>query len=202
MIRKTKALASINSFIHKNYGIILIITCIIATISPEFGLYIEQTPFTTIMFPDGATLKVTLNIAAIQLILINVSMCINHNDLKNSKKYIRIIVGFIMLDVLLGIIIACASKVLLTRLLPFTIIQEMIIAIAVIAACPSAATSAAWSQVSGGKISLSLGMILASTLFSPVISPSRKRCKLFYDICYSYSLYVRATYTNFFKREN
>jgi BASS family bile acid:Na+ symporter len=46
----------------------------------------------------------------------------------------------------------------------------LVMGLAVVAAMPAAGSSAAWSQNSEGSLSLSLGLILASTLLSPVVA--------------------------------
>src|SRR5262249_20683797 len=50
--------------------------------------------------------------------------------------------------------------------------QNLLVGLAVIAAMPIAGSSAAWSQHTDGDLALSLGLILGSTLLSPLTTPA------------------------------
>ena len=167
----TEAIKKVNNLFHNYYGLALIVAVIFATFMPELGVYASKTVLKSVTLPDGAVLKINFNIVVIQIILLNVSMCVKRSELLKAKSYILLIAGFIVLDILLGAFLAGLTRYILPIFLDFYVVQQIIVGIAIIAICPSAATSAAWSQVSGGNISLSLGMILSSTLLSPFISP-------------------------------
>jgi BASS family bile acid:Na+ symporter len=49
--------------------------------------------------------------------------------------------------------------------------QALLIGMALVVAMPVAGSSAAWSHNSGGDVSLSLGLVIGSTLFSPFTTP-------------------------------
>jgi BASS family bile acid:Na+ symporter len=50
-------------------------------------------------------------------------------------------------------------------------VQNIVVGLALIASMPIAGSSTAWAQNSNGDLALSLGLVLLSTLFSPVITP-------------------------------
>jgi BASS family bile acid:Na+ symporter len=50
-------------------------------------------------------------------------------------------------------------------------IQNLLVGLAVVAAMPIAGSSTAWSQNANGNLALSLGLVIFSTLFSPVTTP-------------------------------
>ncbi len=50
--------------------------------------------------------------------------------------------------------------------------RNMLVGLALIAAMPIAGSSAAWSRTADGDLALSLGLILASTLLSPLTTPA------------------------------
>jgi BASS family bile acid:Na+ symporter len=50
-------------------------------------------------------------------------------------------------------------------------LQGLLVGLAVVAAMPVAGSSAAWSQNAGGNPALSLGLVILSTLLSPVTTP-------------------------------
>jgi BASS family bile acid:Na+ symporter len=50
--------------------------------------------------------------------------------------------------------------------------QDLILGLALVAAMPIAASSTAWSQVVNGDLALSLGLVLSTTLLSPVTTPA------------------------------
>ena len=49
--------------------------------------------------------------------------------------------------------------------------QHILIGLALVAAMPIAGASTAWAQNSNGNLALSLGLVLASTVLSPVLTP-------------------------------
>ncbi|MBS0152376.1 MAG: bile acid:sodium symporter [Nitrospira sp.] len=49
--------------------------------------------------------------------------------------------------------------------------QHILVGLALVAAMPIAGASTAWAQNSNGNLALSLGLVLASTLLSPVLTP-------------------------------
>lgn len=53
----------------------------------------------------------------------------------------------------------------------FDEVQNILVGLALIASMPIAGSSTAWAQNSNGDLTLSLGLVLLSTLFSPVITP-------------------------------
>jgi BASS family bile acid:Na+ symporter len=50
-------------------------------------------------------------------------------------------------------------------------VQNVLVGLALIGAMPIAGSSTAWSQNSGGNLALSLGLVLGSTLLSPILTP-------------------------------
>jgi BASS family bile acid:Na+ symporter len=50
-------------------------------------------------------------------------------------------------------------------------LQNLLVGLALIAAMPIAGSSAAWAQNANGNLSLSLGLVLASTILSPLTTP-------------------------------
>jgi BASS family bile acid:Na+ symporter len=50
-------------------------------------------------------------------------------------------------------------------------LQNILVGLALIGAMPIAGSSTAWSQNAGGTVALSLGLVLASTLLSPILTP-------------------------------
>ena len=49
--------------------------------------------------------------------------------------------------------------------------QNILVGLAMIGAMPIAGSSTAWSQNAGGNLALSLGLVIVSTLLSPVLTP-------------------------------
>jgi BASS family bile acid:Na+ symporter len=53
--------------------------------------------------------------------------------------------------------------------------QQVLVGLALVAAMPVAGSSAAWAQQAGGDLALSLGLVLLSTLLSPLTTPAALR---------------------------
>lgn len=49
--------------------------------------------------------------------------------------------------------------------------QHILVGLALVAAMPITGASTAWAQNSNGNLALSLGLVLASTVLSPILTP-------------------------------
>jgi BASS family bile acid:Na+ symporter len=52
-------------------------------------------------------------------------------------------------------------------------VQNILVGLALVASMPIAGSSTAWSQNASGDVTLSFGLVLGSTLLSPLTTPTR-----------------------------
>lgn len=86
------------------------------------------------------------------------------------KRPLLIVVGFAA-NILVPILLVTTFHGLLMKWHNADELQNLLVGMALIAAMPIAGSAATWAQNANGNISLSLGLVLSSTVLSPLITP-------------------------------
>jgi BASS family bile acid:Na+ symporter len=170
-VRRLLGLTASMSHLFEQYFIWLLIgSYIFAAICPGPGLLIRAISFGEIT-AFGANATVTLPMVMLALLLVNAGLWVRLSRLKRSLPVILVLlVGLgANLAVPLAYIFAATQAL---RLWPDpTEVQCVVLGLAVIAAMPIAGSSTAWSQMVNGDLSMSLGLVVASTILSPLATP-------------------------------
>ncbi|WP_246052904.1 bile acid:sodium symporter family protein [Leptospira semungkisensis] len=158
-------------YLHKHFFYFILASYLFGGIFPGLGLTIRDINFGTFTFLDGGKIKVSLSLVLLSLLLLNAGLGIKTSELFHLlKKPILLFVGlFANLSI----------PILFTFLVSFLMIvwhnpdevQNILVGLALIASMPIAASSTAWSQKSNGNLALSLGLVVFSTILSPVTTP-------------------------------
>jgi BASS family bile acid:Na+ symporter len=162
--------ASCSHFVHQHFIWYLIGSYALAALYPAPGRWIREVSFGEIsVFGEQTT--VTLPMMMLALLLVNAGLWVQTSRLK------RLIHASLVLVVGLGanLLVPIAYTLGVTQGLRFwhdpAEAQNILMGLALIAAMPIAGSSTAWSQIVNGNLTLSLGLVLFSTLLSPVTTP-------------------------------
>jgi BASS family bile acid:Na+ symporter len=159
------------SHLVEQYFIWLLIgSYVIAAVCPSPGLWIRAISFGEIgAFREKTT--ITLPMVMLALLLINAGLWVELSRLKHLTH------GLLILLIGLGANLAAPLAYILgmtqaLRLWPDPAeVQSILLGLALVAAMPIAGSSTAWSQMVNGDLSLSLGLVVTSTMLSPLTTP-------------------------------
>jgi BASS family bile acid:Na+ symporter len=162
--------ASCSHFVHQHFIWFLIGSYAAAAVWPAVGLWMRDVSFGEIdLFREKTT--VTLPMVMLALLLANAGLWVETSGLKGLLH------GSLVLLVGLGANLAIPVTYIVgvnQALRPWhdpAEVQSILVGLALIAAMPIAGSSTAWSQIANGDLTLSLGLVVFSTLLSPLTTP-------------------------------
>ncbi len=133
---------------------------------PGVGMWIRQCHFGP---PVGHGMGLSLLSVMLGLLLLNAGLGLDHEHLLHLRRRWPVLIAALMA----GILLPLAYLVVLCWLPGFADVATrlpLLLGIAVIAAMPTAGSSTAWSQNADGNLAMSLGLVLLSTLLSPLVA--------------------------------
>lgn len=157
-------------FIHHHLLWFLIGAYTISAIWPAAGLWIRNLTFGDLhIFHEQ--LHVSLLLLLLATLMFNAGLGVKTSHLKSLAQKIRVLLAGLAAN----LIIPMGYIYLVTLIMrlwhnPMET-QHILVGLALVAAMPIAGASTAWAQNSNGNLALSLGLVLASTVLSPVLTP-------------------------------
>ncbi len=165
------ALQDLFQFIHNKFLYCIILSYAIAGFSPQCGLWIKGVDFGRFVFFDGSTVKISLPLLMLSALLLNAGLGIHKGEMGNLLKNPRILIYGLAANLIIPIGFTFFISILMRLWHNPDEVQNILVGLALIASMPIAASSTAWAQKSNGNLALSLGLVLFSTLLSPVTTP-------------------------------
>ena len=166
----SSAVLALSQFLHHHLLWFLIGAYVIAVVSPTIGLWIRRTSFGEIVLFQEHT-RVSLLLLMLAMLMFNAGLGLKTEHLRTvmQRKYAL----FAGLAANLAIPMAYIFAVTLVMRLWYEPeeAQHILIGLALVAAMPIAGASTAWAQNSNGNLALSLGLVLFSTVLSPLVTP-------------------------------
>lgn len=171
IFKLTSIINKLTHFIHKHFFYCIIASYIAGGLFPGFGLSIRDTHFGTFTFIDGSKVKVSLALIMLSILLFNAGLGVLKSELANLFKHPKLLV--------VGLAANLSIPILFTFLISITMVlwhnpdevQNILVGLALIASMPIAASSTAWVQKTNGSLALSLGLVIFSTMLSPITTP-------------------------------
>ncbi len=156
-----RAITHVGRFLQGNLLWLLILAYVLGAIWPAAGLWIRGAAGTGA--GSGWLLKVML-----ALLLLNAGLRLDVHQLRHLARRATLLGTALGISVIAsGLYVLCLAAVV-GRWASANTAQEIVLGLAVVAAMPVAASSTAWAQNADGNLALSLGLLLVSTLFSPL----------------------------------
>ncbi len=158
-------------FVHKHFLWIVLISYLLATVFPDFGLLVRDVDFGSLKWIDKSSIKISLPLLMLALLLFNAGLGIKTSELKNSIKNPLILIAGLLTNIFFPVVLLFLINVLMIRWHNPDELQNILVGLAIVASMPIAGSSTAWSQVTDGNLTLSLGLVVFSTLLSPFTTP-------------------------------
>ncbi len=156
--------------IHKYFIWAIVSSYIVAALLPRFGLWIREFDVALLIAAQG---KVNLSLPPLMLAMLvfNAGLGVSLNELRSAPRK-----AFMMIAGLFGNLAAPLTMIVMVSLTMRLWhnqdeVQQLLVGLALVAAMPIAGASTAWAQNASGSLVLSLGLVLLTTLLSPLTTP-------------------------------
>lgn len=156
--------------IHKNFIWIIVSSYIAAALLPGFGLHIRRIDFGSF---DILRMKVSVSLPPVMLafLLFNAGLGIKANELTDLKRKPFLLVAGAAGNLLVPLAFIVSVSITMKFWPESDEVQQILTGLALVASMPIAGASTAWAQNANGNLTLSLGLILLTTLSSPILTP-------------------------------
>ena len=169
-VRTSYAVQKTFLWLHHNLLAAIMGCYVLAAIMPWPGLFISRLHIGVIGSGEDA-LKLSVPFFLLSLLLLNSGLSVKQSELRNLRQQPQSLFLGVLFNFCLPLaVIFCLSKTM-QGWHNQDELQNILVGLALVGAMPIAASSTAWTQKGDGNIALSLGLILVSTLFSPVTTP-------------------------------
>ena len=160
-----------NRQLHQHFLGVLLLAHVIGFYFPEPGQAIRQIHLIQLSWLDGSRLDVTLPVLLLSTLLFNAGIGMQVSELKTMmSKPLSLLLGLfgnLFAPIAFGILVYAFSS----QWHNAHEVQNILMGLAIVASMPIAGSSTAWAQNSNGNLALSLGLVVFSTLLSPLITP-------------------------------
>src|SRR5689334_5741093 len=170
MENRIPTLPALSQFVHHHLLWFLIGAYAIAAVFPAAGLWIRNVSFGDVSLFQ-TNIHGSLLLVLLATLMFNAGLGVKTSHLKSLVQKVWVLVAGLAANLLIPIVyIFCVTLVLQLWHNPDEA-QHILVGLALVAAMPIAGASTAWAQNSNGNLALSLGLVLSSTVLSPVITP-------------------------------
>lgn len=160
----------LSQFIHHHLLWFLISAYVIAAVFPAAGLWIRTLSFgDTVVFQTK--IHGSLLLLLLAMLMFNAGLGVKTSHLKSLVQKVWVLVAGLAANLLIPIAYIFCVTLLLQLWHNPEEAQHILVGLALVAAMPIAGASTAWAQNSNGNLALSLGLVLFSTILSPIITP-------------------------------
>ncbi|NUO47443.1 MAG: Na+-dependent transporter [Polyangiaceae bacterium] len=156
--------------IHSNLLWILLGTYALASLVPGPGLALRSPTLGAVAI-GGGRLELGVPTMLLALLLFNASLGANARELRTLIRKPKVLGVGLAANIVLPLVFTVAASVALGSWHNEDELQSLLVGLALVASMPIAGSSTAWSQNADGNLALSLGLVLASTLVSPIATP-------------------------------
>jgi BASS family bile acid:Na+ symporter len=166
----SKLAARLAHFIHKYFIVAIISSYIAAALVPQFGLWMRTVDFGFLFAPKH---KISFTFAPLMLasLLFNAGLGVALIDLRETpRKAFMMFAGFFG-NVVAPLIMILSVSLTMKLWHDPEETQQLLVGLALVASMPIAGASTAWTQNANGSLVLSLGLVLLTTLLSPLTTP-------------------------------
>ena len=161
----------LSQFVHRHLLWVLIGAYAIAAVLPRPGLWIRDVTLGNLSI-FTIQIHVSLLLVLLAGLMFNAGLGVKTEHLQVLVRKLRVLAAGLAANVLIPI---AYIFVITTLVLNFwhnpQEAQHILVGLALVAAMPIAGASTAWAQNSNGNLALSLGLVLCSTLLSPLVTP-------------------------------
>lgn len=163
-------LAAILEYVNRYFFWVIVASYFAAAEFPALGLWIRRTDLGQIrLFHD--TLHVSLPLLMLAFLLFNAGLGVKTSELKHLLRRPWPLVGGQVANLLAPLAYIVGLSFLMKGWHNADEVQQILVGLALVASMPIAGSSTAWAQNANGNLALSLGLVLLTTMLSPLLTP-------------------------------
>ncbi|SRR5579883_1034635 len=163
-------LARFSHFLHRNFIWFLMGSYGVAAVAPRAGLAIKNVSLGHIHL-FGEHVHISLPMLLLALLLLNAGLGVRTERLRHLLRRPWSLFAGLAANLFIPVAYIFVVSLTMRRWHNPVEVQHILVGLAVVAAMPIAGSSTAWTQNANGDLSLSLGLVLFSTLLSPLTTP-------------------------------
>jgi BASS family bile acid:Na+ symporter len=168
--RQEGPLAALSHFVHKHFLGLMIGTYAVAACWPSLGLWIRDASIGEVALL-GVRAKVTLSMLMLAALLLNAGLGIRLGQVCDTLRTPRFLGAGLAANLIIPVVFIFGVTRVMTAWHNPDEVQNILVGLALVASMPIAGSSTAWAQNADGELALSLGLVLSSTLLSPLTTP-------------------------------
>ncbi|MGD9895991.1 MAG: bile acid:sodium symporter family protein [Candidatus Methylacidiphilaceae bacterium] len=153
--------------LHRHFFWALLAAHGLAAVAPDFGQRIRQFTFGTIPIL-GESFSISLPAVLLFLLLWNGGFGVPGGRMRELFRNLRTLVPGLFVNFLIPLLFLAGLRVAFGRWHNPEEVESLVMGLGLVVAMPIAGASAAWCQNAGGDMALSLGLVLSSTILSPL----------------------------------
>lgn len=162
--------ARLAHFFHQRFLWFLVASYVLAGTFPAPGLWLRDVSCGNVSL-FGGSIRVSLSMLMLSFLLFNAGLGVEPGQLKKLVRSPVAVLSGLVANLVIPIgLILCVTQVMRLWHNPDEV-QNILVGLALVASMPIAGSSTAWSQNANGNMALSLGLVLFSTLLSPITTP-------------------------------
>jgi BASS family bile acid:Na+ symporter len=163
-------LARFSHFLHRNFIWFLMGSYVVAAVAPRAGLAIKNVSLGQFHL-FGEHVHISLPMLLLALLLLNAGLGVQTERLRHLLWRPWSLIAGLTANLFIPVAYIFVVSLTMRRWHNPEEVQHILVGLAVVAAMPIAGSSTAWTQNANGDLSLSLGLVLFSTLLSPLTTP-------------------------------
>jgi bile acid:Na+ symporter, BASS family len=163
-------LDKLSHFVHQRLLWLMIGSYAVAAFAPSFGLWMRDVAVGELSV-CGSNTRMSLSMLMLAALLLNAGLGVTFEKVRQMFRSPTLLGAGLLANLLMPI----AFILVITRVMAgwhnADEVQNILVGLALVASMPIAGSSTAWAQNADGELTLSLGMVLLSTLLSPMTTP-------------------------------
>ncbi len=170
MSSRRNALDRFSHFVHDHFFGLLLATYVVAAVWPGPGLAIRKVSIGDLSGNWGG-LNLSLPSLMLGFLLLNAGLGVKASELRNLVSRPSLLGLGLVANLAIPILFIFGVSRLLHGWHNGDEVQTILVGLALVASMPIAGSSTAWSQNADGDLALSLGLVVGSTILSPLATP-------------------------------
>lgn len=164
-------LGRLAAFLHHRLLWLLIAAYVLAGMAPDVGLWVRSANFGTLAVAGQHTV-ISFPSLMLALLLFNAGLGVEPDRLRGLVRTPGVLAAGLTANLIVPLLFIAGLSVTLKLWHNPTEVQFILVGLALIASMPIAGSSTAWSQNANGDLALSLGLVVGSTVLSPLTTPA------------------------------
>jgi BASS family bile acid:Na+ symporter len=170
MTARLGLLSVVNDFLHHQLLKLIVLSYALAALFPAVGLWIKDAEIVNIAV-DGQRLTMTLPKFLLSLLIFNAGLRVRVERIRQVACRPGMMLGGLATNLLVPLLFLIIMVPAVRSWHNPDEAAIVLVGLALVTSMPIAGSSTGWAQAAGGDMALSLGLVLGSTLLSPLTTP-------------------------------